>query len=91
MHSPNAPNIALYTQQVAKHFKDVFAELVPGGRAELVMQTSAQARHADQENIDEGVETGRLDKYVGVKVKVYASLLVVLPILCSVFCQGREL
>lgn len=61
---------ASFPQQVAKHFKDVFAELVPGGRAELVMQTSAHARHADQENINEEAEAGRLDKYVGVKVKV---------------------
>lgn len=38
------------------------------------MQTSAQARHADQENIDEGAEAGRLDKYVGVKVKVRGGL-----------------
>lgn len=61
-----------HTQQVAKHFKDVFAELVPGGRGELVMQTSAQVRHADQENmgVDGAGDGGRLDKYVGVKVKV---------------------
>ncbi|CAM8937744.1 unnamed protein product [Rhodiola kirilowii] len=52
---------------VVKHFKDVFAELVPGGHGTLTMLKKKNGHHV----VDEEVETGgRVEKYIGVKVKV---------------------
>jgi structural maintenance of chromosome 3 (chondroitin sulfate proteoglycan 6) len=64
---------------VAKHFRDVFSELVPGGHGELVMQkrlpgsTSVGLRNEEEE--DGGGQqmlpsSGTLDRYTGVKVRV---------------------
>lgn len=73
------------TQGVAKHFREIFAELSSGGRGELVMQrrvaASAAELGADGDAADGGagdaaaaVEEGGagkpLGKYVGVKVRV---------------------
>ncbi|GAX82234.1 hypothetical protein CEUSTIGMA_g9662.t1 [Chlamydomonas eustigma] len=69
---------------VAKHFRDVFAELVPGGRGELVMQkrlpghqqaAASFAALAEDEGEEEGVGGGNgpggaLEKYSGVKVRI---------------------
>ncbi|KAL6760778.1 RecF/RecN/SMC [Haematococcus lacustris] len=65
----------------AKHFREVFQELVPGGRGELVMQkrhpgaAAAAADAGDDDGEDDArpvrdAHTGVLDKYSGVKVKV---------------------
>ncbi|PNW77651.1 hypothetical protein CHLRE_10g445650v5 [Chlamydomonas reinhardtii] len=58
---------------VAKNFREVFADLVPGGTGELVMiRAAGRAAAADGED-DEGGGTGPSggsEKYSGVKVKV---------------------
>ena len=67
--------------QVARSFRDVFAQLVPGGRGELVMQKAlpgaggGAAAGEDGENEDPGASAaGRaeapVEKYAGVKIKV---------------------
>uniref|UniRef100_A0A7S3VMZ6 Structural maintenance of chromosomes protein n=1 Tax=Dunaliella tertiolecta TaxID=3047 RepID=A0A7S3VMZ6_DUNTE len=62
---------------VAKHFREVFADLVPGGRGELVMQkrhpTTGMAEGEEEgDDIQAGARDGKgaLDKYSGVKVRV---------------------
>ena len=58
---------------VAKNFKEVFSELVPGGVGQLVMQKKRRADDADVEQDLEGTgqDPGtRNEKYCGVKVKV---------------------
>lgn len=69
-------------QGVAKNFREIFAELAPGGKAELVMQKrlpgAAPAEAAadgagadDGDDDDEEAEGGGIaEKYAGVKVKV---------------------
>ncbi|KAF5830766.1 putative chromosome associated protein [Dunaliella salina] len=59
---------------VAKHFREVFADLVPGGRGELVMQkrhpTTGMAEGEEEgDDIQAGARDGKgaLDKYSGVK------------------------
>ena len=57
---------------VARHFRDVFSELVPGGRGELVMQRAAPRgadANGDAANGDPTATTA-LETYVGVGVKV---------------------
>ena len=59
---------------VARHFKETFSELVPGGSAELVMQK--RIMEDDEEDLDMSLDENRrgsqslLDIYSGVKVKV---------------------
>ena len=68
-------------QGVAKNFRDVFRDLAPGGRGELVMQKRVHreveaaegpdGEGADGEEADDG-ESAISQKYSGVKVKVCA-------------------
>ena len=59
---------------VARHFKEAFSELVPGGSAELVMQK--RIMEDDEEDLDVSLDENSrgpqslLDIYSGVKVKV---------------------
>uniref|UniRef100_A0A7N0UY74 Structural maintenance of chromosomes protein n=1 Tax=Kalanchoe fedtschenkoi TaxID=63787 RepID=A0A7N0UY74_KALFE len=58
---------------VVKHFKDVFAELVPGGHGTLTMLKKKDGHHGDEDDEDQPREVdtgGRVEKYIGVKVKV---------------------
>ncbi|KAJ7531678.1 hypothetical protein O6H91_14G053900 [Diphasiastrum complanatum] len=62
---------------VAKNFREAFAELVPGGHGSLVMMKKRKADEAEDEDADgyedghrDGDDAGRVEKYVGVKVKV---------------------
>ncbi|KAG2481917.1 hypothetical protein HYH03_019126 [Edaphochlamys debaryana] len=57
---------------VAKNFREVFADLVPGGQGELVMIRAAgrNAMGAGAEGEEEEEGGGGGDKYSGVKVKV---------------------
>ncbi|XP_052205645.1 structural maintenance of chromosomes protein 3 isoform X2 [Diospyros lotus] len=59
---------------VAKHFREVFSELVQGGHGFLVMMKKKDGDHGDDDQ-DEDVPRaadmeGRVEKYIGVKVKV---------------------
>ena len=53
---------------VAKHFREVFEALVPGGKGALVMQKRAAGE--DAEDGGGGEDGGAAEKYSGVKVKV---------------------
>ncbi|XP_057956518.1 structural maintenance of chromosomes protein 3 isoform X2 [Malania oleifera] len=60
---------------VARHFREVFSELVQGGHGYLVMMKKKDSDHDDDDNDDddgprEKDGEGRVEKYVGVKVKV---------------------
>ncbi|OMO91069.1 RecF/RecN/SMC [Corchorus capsularis] len=60
---------------VARHFREVFSELVQGGHGHLVMMKKKDGDHAadDDQDDDEPREAdaeGRVEKYIGVKVKV---------------------
>nr|XP_043631457.1 structural maintenance of chromosomes protein 3 [Erigeron canadensis] len=58
---------------VAKHFRDVFSELVQGGHGFLIMMKKKDGEPADNDYDEDGprVDTGgRVEKYIGVKVKV---------------------
>ncbi|KAL3684701.1 hypothetical protein R1sor_002723 [Riccia sorocarpa] len=60
---------------VAKNFREAFSELVQGGHGSLVMMKKRKADEADDDDGDgydnhEGDGEGRVEKYVGVKVKV---------------------
>lgn len=63
-------------KQVAKNFREIFGELAPGGRGELVMQK--QLRPDPQQDVDPEEDeeagpsdrTGAMERYAGVKVKV---------------------
>nr|XP_024928084.2 structural maintenance of chromosomes protein 3 [Ziziphus jujuba var. spinosa] len=58
---------------VARHFREVFTELVQGGHGHLVMMKKKDGEHADDDDEDGPREAdleGRVEKYVGVKVKV---------------------
>eukprot|EP00878_Enallax_costatus_P007647 GHUV01008006.1.p1 GENE.GHUV01008006.1~~GHUV01008006.1.p1 ORF type:complete len:1195 (+),score=501.93 GHUV01008006.1:213-3797(+) len=59
---------------VAKNFREVFAELVPGGKGELVMQRRRTGDDDDGSDVEgddaEAAGGGVLDKYSGVKVRV---------------------
>ncbi|XP_024525303.1 structural maintenance of chromosomes protein 3-like [Selaginella moellendorffii] len=62
---------------VAKNFREAFAELVQGGHGSLVMMKKRKADEAEDEDADndedgnrEAGSEGRVEKYVGVKVKV---------------------
>lgn len=74
----------LSMQQVAKNFREIFGELAPGGRGELVMQKQLRPDPQEDADPEEGEEAGPSDKagamerYAGVKVKVGPSHLVLL-------------
>ncbi|XWS71366.1 hypothetical protein CRYUN_Cryun03dG0132600 [Craigia yunnanensis] len=60
---------------VARHFREVFSELVQGGHGHLVMMKKKDGDHAaDDDHDDDGPRDadleGRVEKYIGVKVKV---------------------
>ncbi|WIA11815.1 hypothetical protein OEZ85_011905 [Tetradesmus obliquus] len=60
---------------VAKNFREVFAELVPGGKGELVMQLRKSGEEEGSEDEDDGAAgaaaaSGVLERYSGVKVRV---------------------
>ncbi|KAM0905680.1 hypothetical protein ACQ4PT_017264 [Festuca glaucescens] len=59
---------------VAKHFREVFAELVQGGHGYLVMMKKKDGDAGDEDNDEDGPREpdpeGRIEKYIGVKVKV---------------------
>ena len=63
-------------QQVAKNFREIFGELAPGGRGELVMQKQLRPDPQEDAHPEEDEEAGPSDKggamerYAGVKVKV---------------------
>ncbi|KJE90720.1 cohesin complex subunit [Capsaspora owczarzaki ATCC 30864] len=64
--------IQLTFQQVAKNLTDVFAELVPGGHAKLVMQLK-DARELEAEQASRSGDSRRLppvEAYVGVSIHV---------------------
>ncbi|KAG4198294.1 hypothetical protein ERO13_A05G076900v2 [Gossypium hirsutum] len=56
---------------VARHFREVFSELVQGGHGHLVMM---KKKDGDDDDDDDGPREadleGRVEKYIGVKVKV---------------------
>ncbi|KAK7320513.1 hypothetical protein VNO77_30059 [Canavalia gladiata] len=58
---------------VARHFREVFSELVQGGHGHLVMMKKKDGDHDDDDQDDDGPREanpeGR-EKYIGVKVKV---------------------
>ncbi|WVZ20171.1 hypothetical protein V8G54_007493 [Vigna mungo] len=63
---------------VARHFREVFSELVQGGHGHLVMMKKKDGDHDDDEDEDgprEANPEGRVEKYIGVKVKASAFLL----------------
>ncbi|PWA77306.1 RecF/RecN/SMC [Artemisia annua] len=59
---------------VAKHFRDVFSELVQGGHGFLIMMKKKDGDPADNDYDEDGPRIpdteGRVEKYIGVKVKV---------------------
>ncbi|GAV74167.1 SMC_N domain-containing protein/SMC_hinge domain-containing protein [Cephalotus follicularis] len=59
---------------VARHFREVFSELVQGGHGHLVMMKKKDGDHGDDDHDDDGPREadleGRVEKYIGVKVKV---------------------
>ncbi|PIA65437.1 hypothetical protein AQUCO_00100732v1 [Aquilegia coerulea] len=59
---------------VAKHFREVFEELVPGGRGVLAMMIKKEGDRVDDDHDEDGPHEadpeGRVEKYIGVKVKV---------------------
>ncbi|CAG9460585.1 unnamed protein product [Pedinophyceae sp. YPF-701] len=57
-------------KQVAKNFRDIFAELVAGGRGELVMVKRRAAEDADDDGDAAGAPATSVDQFSGVKVRV---------------------
>ncbi len=60
-------------QGVAKNFREIFCELVPGGKGELVMQKRAPvpaAANPDDEDEEAQDQQNASERYSGVKVKV---------------------
>nr|KAJ0224058.1 hypothetical protein LSAT_V11C200060350 [Lactuca sativa] len=59
---------------VAKHFREVFSELVQGGHGSLIMMKNKNGDPADNDYDEDELPVadreGRIEKYVGVKVKV---------------------
>lgn len=59
---------------VARHFREVFSELVQGGHGHLVMMKKKDGDHNDDDQDEDGPREanpeGRVEKYIGVKVKV---------------------
>ncbi len=61
---------------MAKNFREIFGELAPGGRGELVMQKRLRPDPQDELEAEEEEEAGpsdrpdAMERYAGVKVKV---------------------
>lgn len=59
---------------VARNFREVFSKLVQGGHGHLVMTKKKDRDHDDEDDEDDGGREadaeGRVEKYLGVKVKV---------------------
>ncbi|KAJ0260203.1 Structural maintenance of chromosomes protein 3 [Hirschfeldia incana] len=59
---------------VARNFREVFSKLVQGGHGYLVMTKKKDRDHEDEDDDDDGGREadaeGRVEKYLGVKVKV---------------------
>ncbi|AQK89008.1 Structural maintenance of chromosomes protein 3 [Zea mays] len=59
---------------VARHFREVFSELVQGGHGYLVMMKKKDGDAVDDDEEEDGPRDpgpdGRIEKYIGVKVKV---------------------
>ncbi|CAD6271018.1 unnamed protein product [Miscanthus lutarioriparius] len=59
---------------VARHFREVFSELVQGGHGYLVMMKKKDGDAVDDDEDEDGPRDpgpeGRIEKYIGVKVKV---------------------
>ncbi|XLR27648.1 hypothetical protein S83_055548, partial [Arachis hypogaea] len=59
---------------VARHFREVFSELVPRGHGHLVMMKKKDGGHDDDEDDEDGPRKanpkGRVEKYIGVKVNL---------------------
>ncbi|XP_068651739.1 structural maintenance of chromosomes protein 3-like [Aristolochia californica] len=59
---------------VARHFREAFSELVQGGHGYLVMMKKKDGAPGDDDNDEDGPHNadpdGRVEKYIGVKVKV---------------------
>ncbi|KAM1807381.1 hypothetical protein ACFX11_030402 [Malus domestica] len=57
---------------VARHFREVFSELVQGGHGHLVMMKKKDGQHGDDDQDEDGPREadleGRVEKYIGVKV-----------------------
>ncbi|XP_073267399.1 structural maintenance of chromosomes protein 3 isoform X2 [Populus alba] len=70
---------------VARHFREVFSELVQGGHGHLVMMKKKDGDHGDDDYDDDGPREadleGRVEKYIGVKVK--------LVLVCRFHLQGK--
>lgn len=69
----------IHLQGVAKNFREVFAELAPGGRGELVMQKAANQPAPSEQAEDDSQPPPLYERYSGVKVKVYTEFKEVLP------------
>eukprot|EP01103_Thecamoeba_quadrilineata_P008850 TRINITY_DN1856_c0_g1_i1.p1 TRINITY_DN1856_c0_g1~~TRINITY_DN1856_c0_g1_i1.p1 ORF type:complete len:595 (-),score=158.67 TRINITY_DN1856_c0_g1_i1:24-1808(-) len=54
---------------VAKNFSDVFAQLVPGGKASLIMQKQKRAENAEDSQ-SEGEGSSKIRQYTGIAIKV---------------------
>ncbi|CAL2265631.1 unnamed protein product [Prunus armeniaca] len=67
---------------VARHFREVFSELVQGGHGYLVMMKKKDGHQGDDDQDEDGPREadleGRVEKYIGVKVKAC--------IFCSFLC-----
>ena len=65
----------MVVQGVAKSFREIFGELAPGGRGELVMQKRLHSQPEPADDLDgddpeEQPADGLSERYSGVKVKV---------------------
>ncbi|CAI0541502.1 unnamed protein product, partial [Linum tenue] len=73
-----------------EHFREVFSELVQGGHGHLVMMKKKDGDQEDDDDEDDGPRAadleGRVEKYIGVKVKVCIANLY---LLCKYRGQGE--
>jgi len=57
-------------KQVSKNFAEVFQELVPKGKAQLIMKRRAAEDDDQQSQSQPQAKKGRVDQYTGVTIKV---------------------
>ncbi|KAJ0259044.1 hypothetical protein HA466_0077360 [Hirschfeldia incana] len=60
-------------KMVARHFREIFSQLVQGGHGDLVMMKNTNKKdrdHDDDDGCGEAATEGRVEKYIGVTVKV---------------------